>query len=372
MTPRILAFALTLGLAVPAPAGRPVSRASAEAPFLQKGKQKAPKPTARQKTVEKRKGSAKRGNLPPSGASGSLDEPSEAGKFLAPDAGGADGTGSSTEGEAGGPAKGRLDTGEFHLATDAEITDWFEIADYDRNGWISFGESAHAMGFDRPRFAVYDNDRDGRFQYPEYKLFYFDTLEQGTFAEPKPAPEPAQPPPRDPDQLRNAYDSDLDEHISSFELETLLADYRRADLGPAQILAAEDVDLDGRLSLSELEGLVALLYPVSVDGARVELMNENAAGSLLELFRKVVPRDSPRTGTPSPPLVTGPVPHFSRLDLDNDGAISLEDLRNLLRPVTETVRLSSVLNSLDLDGDGVLNPVELERALVHTVDPPRR
>ncbi len=327
------------------------------------GKQKAARPSSRQKLVQKRSSTSKKGagSLPSTPAAG---ETGKTGGLLAPTPT-APGSRQDADGEVIPAGKVKEVPPTYRQASDEEIADWYRAADYDGNGWISFGEAAQAMSFDRVRFSVYDNDRDGRFQFPEFKLFYFDCLSrQGTFIEPKAKPEPPQPPPRDPEQLRNAYDSDLDEYVSQFELETILRDYQRSDLVAERVLAAEDDDTDGRLSISELEGLVALLYPVSMADTQTGSEQQDPAGSLLELFRRVVPRDSKHTGTPSPPLITGPVTHFSRLDLDDDGAISLEDLKNLLRPVPERVRLSSVLNSLDLDGDGVLNPGELERALM--------
>jgi Ca2+-binding EF-hand superfamily protein len=328
------------------------------------GKTKTPHPSSRQKRAQQRSSSGKKASKSAPSTEASSDAGGATGGLLAPSRAPASGT---PEGSADstGPAKGRALLPTYHQASDEEITDWFHVADYDGNGWISYGEAAPSLAFDRARFGVYDNDHDGRLQFPEFKLFYFDCLSrQGTFFEPKPRPEPPHPPTRDPEQLRNAYDADLDEFVSQFELEEILRDYQRADLVAEQVLAAEDGDSDGRLSITELEGLVSLLYPVNVADEQLRTEQQDPAGSLLELFRRVVPRYSVRTGTPSPPLITGPVTLFSRLDLDDDGAVSLEDLKNLLRPVPERVRLSSVLNSLDLDGDGVLNPEELARALV--------
>ena len=80
----------------------------------------------------------------------------------------------------------------------------------------------------------------------------------------------------------------------------------------------------------------------------------------------MIRRDS--ASSPYPPLITGPVPHFRRLDLDNDGAISIDDLANLMRPMQMRLRLPALINTLDLDGDGVLNEEEFERALIQFDD----
>ena len=269
-----------------------------------------------------------------------------------------------TSGKKGGAKKkdGKQKIPPYLLADDEEIVRLHGVADWDENGWISFSEAERSMHFDRLRFAAYDTDRDGRLILTEFKGFVFDSLRRNAkFEAPKPRPDASRPPPRTAEQLRNAYDRDLDESVSLFELGRLLEDYGRTDLEPEQLVVADDLDGDGRLALGELGGVVALLYPVS-SSAVDEAWFDGEAVSLLELFRRVVPRETV-SGIAPPPLIQGPVPPFHRLDLDNDGAITEEDLRALLRPIPESVRLGSVLGILDLDGDGVLNVTEFEQAL---------
>jgi Ca2+-binding EF-hand superfamily protein len=55
--------------------------------------------------------------------------------------------------------------------------------------------------------------------------------------------------------------------------------------------------------------------------------------------------------------------HFRRLDADGDGAIEPADLERLLAPARSAVRIRAVIAALDGDGDGRLNPAELVRSL---------
>ena len=62
-------------------------------------------------------------------------------------------------------------------------------------------------------------------------------------------------------------------------------------------------------------------------------------------------------------MIVGPVSPFRRLDLDNDGLITLEELERLRRPQTLTVRVAAVLAALDENEDGALSRDELIRAM---------
>ena len=79
---------------------------------------------------------------------------------------------------------------------------------------------------------------------------------------------------------------------------------------------------------------------------------------------------------PAPPLPTritspsihvaplpGPVTHFRRLDVGNDGFIDVRDLRVLLAPARVDVRPSAVIAALDRNGDGRLNEEEFRASM---------
>jgi len=251
-------------------------------------------------------------------------------------------------------------------ADEEQIREWFETCDHNENGWVSFREARASLRFDRPRYQAYDADRDGRLDLEEFTASYeFSARYGGGFKPPLPKPGRKKPRQRTPDQIRNAYDTDLDSRLSRQELARLLADYERMDVTPEQVLRRLDDDLDEHLGGSEIDGLVGILHPVALlaDTPPI-LLTETPPTTIDELFGKVVLRANSGT-TPNPPLIRGPVPHFRRLDLDNDGEISVRDLEQLLRPHKTGVRIRTVLNTLDLDGDGTLSEAEFLAALVH-------
>jgi len=248
------------------------------------------------------------------------------------------------------------------LASASQLETYFATADHDANGWISFREAVASMGIGREAFRVYDHDRDGRLVLSEFLFLHNDSVTRtGGFRPPKKREDEDRARRRTAVQLLNAYDRDLDDFVASTELRRMLEDYRRTDVDDEVVLTGHDRDNDGRLSLLELATLNTILWPRTEQLASDEDPVDTRPGSIDELFGKVVRRDS---STPYPPLITGPVPHFRRLDLDNDGAISVEDLENLMRPMQLRLRIHALMNTLDLDGDGVLNEQEFERALV--------
>ena len=245
-----------------------------------------------------------------------------------------------------------------------EIQGFFTVADYNLNNWLSYSEASRSLRFDRDRFATYDKDRDGRIKLNEFKIFYNDTLRYGSgFEPPRAQSDGNAPPKRTPEQLRVAYDQDLDLQLSESELARLLIDYDKPDVPADQVLRSLDIDHDERLALTELPDLLEILHPVVLPPTTGLDLGDRPA-TIDELFGEAVDRNYDSGATPYPPMIAGPVSHFRRLDLDDDGFISVEDLEELLRPVRISVRVHSVLNTLDLDGDRLLDPHELLRALI--------
>ena len=265
------------------------------------------------------------------------------------------------------PTGGRERLPALHKrATQQEIAEWFETADYNKNDWISYRETHRSLGFDRTRFRIYDLDRDGRLVLKEFRDFYEDSILHGQGFEPPIAQQtPGEPPRRKPSQLRNAYDTDLDSVLSVTELEVLLTDYARPE-PPDKVMDRLDTNHDGRLSAEELEGISEILHPVQTE-VETAAQRQARPQNLEELFGQPVTPANPRSGKRIAPRIVGPIPHFRRLDLDNDGLISVEDLNGLLRPLQTPVRIHTVLNTLDLDGDGKLTRGEFVNAIQNPI-----
>ncbi len=114
----------------------------------------------------------------------------------------------------------------FELATEAQLRTWFDHCDHNRNSWISFSEAAFSLGFSRGRFAIFDGDRDGRLVAAEFQNYYMHTIVSSkAFAEPKRKAQSGPPPQRTPEQLRAAYDPDLDRALGELELARVLLDH---------------------------------------------------------------------------------------------------------------------------------------------------
>ena len=58
------------------------------------------------------------------------------------------------------------------------------------------------------------------------------------------------------------------------------------------------------------------------------------------------------------------VPHFDRLDITQDGSITVEDLEWLARPSHLEVRLSAVIAILDANDDGAVSREEFNAAML--------
>ena len=104
---------------------------------------------------------------------------------------------------------------------------YFSMADANGSKWISFSEARATMRFDAARFRVFDTDNDGRLILKEFSEFVNREAAAGrTVRKPNIPAGLIKQPARDADQLRTAYDIDLDGAIGSFELERLLVDYQ--------------------------------------------------------------------------------------------------------------------------------------------------
>jgi len=247
------------------------------------------------------------------------------------------------------------------LADEAQLGAWFVTCDHNMNGWISFSESEYSLRFTRGRFLLFDEDRDGRMVAEEFEDYYMHSVvSSGSFSAPRAQRSSGSPPERTPEQVRAAYDTDLDGALTDLELSQLLLDYEHAAADPDTLLDALDANGDRGLTLDELLGLHELLYPDDLGDAEAA---EDAPQSAVELFGEVVLRPSESDAPPSPPLIIGPVHQFHRLDIDRDGFISVSDLETLMRPVRLGVRPHAVLNTLDKDGDLRLSRAEFLRAM---------
>ena len=173
---------------------------------------------------------------------------------------------------------------------------YFKICDHDSNGWISFREANYSLRIDRSKFGSIDADSDARISSSEFSVYYAKTQEiSGAFKQP-----------------------------------TALPGSINADAS------------DGRAGLANPEESDATEKP----------------RSLKELFGAKEAREELPSTVPLPPRIEGPVSAFTRLDLNEDGKITLEDLDGLARPIHLDVRFPAVIAILDTDNDGGVSPEE--------------
>lgn len=194
----------------------------------------------------------------------------------------------------------------------------------------------------------------------------------------EPAPAPLPPPPEPDLTVADRYfgicDYNRDGWVSYREASQAL------DLDKVRFSAYDKSPRDGRITKEEFRAVYsetvrslgsfrpplpdpALGIPPEVVAPEPEPEPVAKPMTVIELFGAAEPRPNQEEIVPRPPLIRGPVPVFRRLDLDGNGAISEEDLKELLRPLQVTVRPRAVIASIDTNGDGVVDEGELRASM---------
>ena len=177
---------------------------------------------------------------------------------------------------------------------------FFRICDHDGSGWVSFREANFSLRIDRTKFRSIDTDADGRVSSDEFGAYYEKTNARvGSFREPVTMP---------------------------------------GSVSDARSTATTGTG-------SEDSGAVM------------------TAGSIKELFGARELREERPNTVPLPPRIQGPVAPFIRLDIDDDGQITSDDLEWLARPIHLDVRFPAVSAILDTDHDGGVSPAELRASM---------
>jgi Ca2+-binding EF-hand superfamily protein len=234
---------------------------------------------------------------------------------------------------------------------------YFEIADYDSNGWITISEAKPSLNLDRRSFALFDTDGDGRISPEEFRTRYGQLIKGGgDFPAPVGKSGGRSSGPATPGELALRFDKDGDGALDRAELRELLAELR-SRLDADILLPKFDRDGNRHLAKEELSELTAFLDP-----ARRTREKPHAA-SVEELFGKPIPREERKGTIEIAPLIPGPVSDFRRLDLDHDGRITAEDLLALQRPMQLPVRYAAVLATLDTNADGAIDPAEFAASM---------
>ena len=111
---------------------------------------------------------------------------------------------------------------------------------------------------------------------------------------------------------------------------------------------------------TEFEQLARL---ISLTQTPIESPEAPVARSIEDLFGGLEERSGGFHSSLHPPAIPGPVTHFRRLDLDNDGLVSLRELDRLQSPLQLPIRANTVLAALDRNEDRHLSEAEFKDAL---------
>lgn len=248
--------------------------------------------------------------------------------------------------------------GEKSLNDEDLAASYFATCDYDGDGWISYSEAQKSMNVDRATFAVFDVDRDGRITSEEFKKRYDAIVSRGgAFAPPIAKADTRRIPKRTAEELLDAFDRNKDLGLDDAEMTRALDEYGAHGYDAKLMLEKLDKNASKKLEVDELPDFLEILSPTPAQPKKKKFQ------SIAEMFDKTEVREAKTDATPQPARIQGPVSTFRRLDFDNSGGISVQDLVDLQRPLQLSVRTNAVVATLDTNGDGEISEAEFRAAL---------